>query len=112
MPHSFPTRRSSNLIPIRFTFRPAVINNVPELFLRVVNDRMVSRAGSDLRILLQDGSTALKRPKRRVRDGIGHPLIRSHPAPFRPHKLIFYYPDEHERPSTVILWGHLPAHCP
>ena len=107
-----PVNAGHPVIAIGFTQRPAMIHDVVKIFTWYLNDRVMPRAGSNLRILLQYFVDALERPEWRIGHRVGHRIIRPGPAAFRPHEIIFAVSLEHERPLNVALRGDFFESCP
>ena len=57
-------------------------------------------------ILLQDCTDSFKRSERRIRNGISHTVVRTSPATFRPHKIIFSLALQHKRTFYVVFRSH------
>src|SRR5690348_8610233 len=80
-----------------------MVYNVPFIFTRNLNYRMMARAGSDSRILLKNLANTLEGPHRRISYSVGHAVIRTCPSAFRPHKIVFAISYEHEWPLDVFV---------
>src|ERR1044072_648526 len=87
--------------------RPAVIHDVPAVSTRQVDHRVVTCTGGHGGILLKYLADPFKRACRRIGDGVGYGIVRTTPAAFRPHKIIFAITDEHERAFHISLRSDL-----
>src|SRR5690606_10022992 len=70
------------LMRLRLIERSAMINNIVSILVRDFDNRMMSRTGSDILILFQNGCNAFKRAKRTIGYRVGDFIIWSGPAAF------------------------------
>ena len=97
---------SCTAVRCSFSQRTTVINDIPFICSGTFNYRMVTSTGCYISILLQNFSDSFKRTERWIRNGIGYTIIRTSPATFRPHKIIFSIMFQHKRPFHIILGSH------
>src|ERR1041385_6975717 len=90
------------MVPIRLAQRPAVVDDVPSSARRLKH-RVMSGAGRDSRVLLEDLPDSLKRPERRRPDRIGDGVVRPGPSALGPHEVVFVVLDQHERALDVAV---------
>ena len=82
------------MISVPVIQRMAVVNDIPVICAGNVQNGVMSRAGAHIFIPLEDLLDTLEGSHRIVRDGIGHTIIGSGPAAFRPHEIVLAVPLE------------------
>ena len=73
---------SNAVVPIGFTQRAAMIDNIPFILSRTFDNGMMSGTISYFSVLLQNLSDSFERTKRRIRNGIRYTIIGACPVAF------------------------------
>src|SRR6185312_3315166 len=64
---------------------------------------MMTGACSYFRVLLQNFADSFKWPKRRIANSISHTIVRTCPAAFGPHEIIFIIAYKHKSPLYILI---------
>src|SRR5215471_9559527 len=68
-----------------------------------MQNRMMTGAGGDRWVLLQNLSNTSKRPEGRRSHSVGHRIVRAGPGAFRPHEIVLPVFHDHERAFDIAL---------
>ena len=84
------------MVSIGFTERSTVIDDIILVLAWQLNDGMMPGPGGHGRVLLEDLANPLEWSQRRVRDRVGHRIIRPGPSALGPHEIVSAVAHEHE----------------
>src|SRR5580698_5355628 len=86
---------------------PAVVDDIPVVGGGNMKHRVVTGAGGDGGILLEDLADALEGAGGGIRHGVGYGVIGAAPTPFGPHEIIFAVAGDHIGTFHIAFGGNL-----